>query len=74
MRMCVCVCTEMIYLFGGWDGQRDLADVWVYSIAANQWTCLSRNVELNGGPSARSCHKMCLDYERRRIFLLGALP
>lgn len=24
-----------------------------------------------GGPSARSCHKMCLDYERKQIFTLG---
>lgn len=26
---------------------------------------------LQGGPSARSCHKMCLDPERRQIFTLG---
>lgn len=24
-----------------------------------------------GGPSARSCHKFCLDPERRQIFTLG---
>lgn len=26
---------------------------------------------LQGGPSARSCHKMCLDHEGRQIFTLG---
>ncbi|CAH1392566.1 unnamed protein product [Nezara viridula] len=25
----------------------------------------------SGGPSARSCHKVCVDPERRQIFVLG---
>lgn len=27
--------------------------------------------KFQGGPSARSCHKMCLDPERRQIFTIG---
>lgn len=29
------------------------------------------HLTLQGGPSARSCHKMCLDTERKQIFTLG---
>ena len=28
-------------------------------------------VSFQGGPSARSCHKMCLDVERQQLFTLG---
>ncbi|KAI4496372.1 hypothetical protein M0804_000182 [Polistes exclamans] len=62
---------EMLYLFGGWDGNQDLSDLWVYDITANQWILLCKDTESVGGPSARSCHKMILDPERRQIFLLG---
>lgn len=34
---------EMIYLHGGWNGQFDVADFWVFSIAKQQWQCLSEN-------------------------------
>lgn len=30
-----------------------------------------KNFFFQGGPNARSCHKMCLDYERKQIFILG---
>lgn len=70
-QMCMDVNTEMIYLFGGWDGKTDLADFWVFSVQNDEWTCLSRNTEEEGGPSARSCHKMCIDPSRRQIFILG---
>ena len=63
--------TQMVYLFGGWDGTKDLADLWCYNILAAQWTCLSVNSELQGGPSARSCHKMCIDCVNKRIYTLG---
>jgi len=36
---------ESIYLFGGWDGIRDLADLWGYHVPSNKWTCLSKNTE-----------------------------
>ena len=30
-----------IYLFGGWDGSRDLADFWQFNIAAGKWSLVS---------------------------------
>ena len=63
--------SETLYLFGGWDGYMDLADFWSYHIPTQQWTCISSNTEDEGGPSACSCHKMIIDYERRHLFILG---
>lgn len=34
-----------LYLFGGFDGYKDLADLWQYDIATQRWTCLSQNTE-----------------------------
>ncbi|CAM9313717.1 unnamed protein product, partial [Lampetra planeri] len=62
---------ETVYLFGGWDGTQDLADFWAYSVQENQWACISRDTEKENGPSARSCHKMCIDSQRRQIYTLG---
>ncbi|XP_070558105.1 muskelin-like [Ptychodera flava] len=70
-QMSIDVETETIYMFGGWDGAQDLSDFWSYSVLSGQWTCISRNTEDEGGPSARSCHKMCLDPHRKQIFTLG---
>jgi len=70
-QMCIDVLTETIYLFGGWDGTQDLADFWSFHIPTQKWTLISSNTAEEGGPSARSCHKMTLDQERRQIFTLG---
>ncbi|XP_036764906.1 muskelin isoform X1 [Manis pentadactyla] len=70
-QMVIDVQTETVYLFGGWDGTQDLADFWAYSVKENQWTCISRDTEKENGPSARSCHKMCIDIQRRQIYTLG---
>uniref|UniRef100_A0A8B9C4S1 Muskelin n=2 Tax=Anser TaxID=8842 RepID=A0A8B9C4S1_9AVES len=70
-QMVIDVQTETVYLFGGWDGTQDLADFWAYSVKENQWTCISRDTEKESGPSARSCHKMCIDIQRRQIYTLG---
>uniref|UniRef100_A0A667Z6M9 Muskelin 1, intracellular mediator containing kelch motifs n=1 Tax=Myripristis murdjan TaxID=586833 RepID=A0A667Z6M9_9TELE len=66
-----CGPAETVYLFGGWDGTQDLADFWAYSVQENQWACISRDTEKESGPSARSCHKMCIDSQRRQIYTLG---
>lgn len=47
-----------IYLFGGWDGFRDLSEMWYYDIKLNSWTLIHEKAELHGGPSPRSCHKV----------------
>ncbi|CAI9718917.1 muskelin-like isoform X1 [Octopus vulgaris] len=70
-QMCIDPLTETMYLYGGWDGNQDLADLWAYHVPSQSWTCLSKDTEEEGGPSARSCHKICLDYERKQIFSLG---
>ncbi|XP_064105784.1 muskelin-like isoform X1 [Macrobrachium nipponense] len=70
-QMCIDTNTQTIYLFGGWDGMQDLSDLWSYHIPSQEWTCISRDTHAEGGPTARSCHKMCLDPERRQIFTLG---
>ncbi|XP_054277610.1 muskelin isoform X2 [Macrosteles quadrilineatus] len=70
-QMCMDPHTETIYLLGGWDGNQDLSDLWAYHVPTKHWTLITRDTELEGGPSARSCHKMCLDPERRQIFTLG---
>ena len=63
--------SQVIYLLGGWDGMVDLADFWSFTVESSQWTCLSRDTEQEGGPCARSCHKMCLDGKRKLIYTLG---
>ncbi|XP_041349762.1 muskelin-like [Gigantopelta aegis] len=70
-QMCLDIHTETIYLYGGWDGNHDLADLWAYHVPSKQWVCILKSAEDEGGPSARSCHKMCLDYDRKQIFTLG---
>jgi len=61
----------IIYLFGGWDGRQDLADFWAYDIPTNKWTLISGNTEKDGGPPARSCHKMLLNPGYKQLFVLG---
>ncbi|XP_065207340.1 muskelin-like [Planococcus citri] len=63
--------SETIFLFGGWDGHQDLSDLWSYHIPSNKWKLLSSDVEAEGGPSPRSCHKMVCNPQRREIFVLG---
>jgi len=50
------VFVESVYLFGGWDGTRDLADFWVYLTTSNKWTCLSKNTE----EQVVVCYLFCL--------------
>lgn len=45
--------------------------MWCYHIPKGEWTCLSKDTVVDGGPSARSCHKMCVDSQRKKIFTLG---
>ncbi len=44
-QMCMDVEAGIIYLIGGWDGSKDLADFWAFSVAAGQWTCLSADTK-----------------------------
>lgn len=44
-QMCIDPYTETVYLFGGWDGNQDLSDLWSYHIQSRKWTLISRDTE-----------------------------
>lgn len=44
-QMCIDSAAQLIYMYGGWDGNHDLADFWVYDIADQRWSLISRNTE-----------------------------
>ncbi|KAF9187936.1 Muskelin 1, intracellular mediator containing kelch motif [Haplosporangium sp. Z 767] len=70
-QMCIDTQGGYVYLMGGWDGARDLADFWAYHIPSQTWSLISADTQLQGGPSARSCHKICYSPQHRTIFVLG---
>lgn len=70
-QMCIDVQTGRIYLLGGWDGGKDIADFWAYDVAQNHWILLSPDTRQEGGPGPRSCHKICFDPSMRQIYVLG---
>uniref|UniRef100_A0A182NNJ1 F5/8 type C domain-containing protein n=1 Tax=Anopheles dirus TaxID=7168 RepID=A0A182NNJ1_9DIPT len=64
--------TSTIYLYGGWDGNEDLSDLWSYDVKANRWTLIHERSELLAdGPTPRACHKMVYDTKNSLIFMLG---
>ena len=58
---------QLVYLFGGWDGNKDLSDFWSYHIPTNKWKMLSMDTNAEGGPSRRSCHKIVVDITNKHI-------
>ncbi|KAG0207666.1 hypothetical protein BGX33_006694 [Mortierella sp. NVP41] len=70
-QMCIDTKDGYVYLMGGWDGARDLADFWAYHISSQTWILISADTSLQGGPSARSCHKICYSPQHQALFLLG---
>ncbi|KAI8900611.1 Muskelin N-terminus-domain-containing protein [Globomyces pollinis-pini] len=70
-QMCIDNDTEIIYLFGGWDGTRDLSDFWAYHCKEREWRCISLDTRKQGGPDPRSCHKICFDPNHKVIYTLG---
>ncbi|KAH7910095.1 Muskelin N-terminus-domain-containing protein, partial [Hygrophoropsis aurantiaca] len=72
--MCIDPDDGVIYLFGGWDGHKSLADFWAYDIKTGRWRVISANTEVEkNGPVARSCHKMCFCARTGCIYLLGRM-
>ncbi|KAI8345631.1 Muskelin N-terminus-domain-containing protein [Mortierella sp. GBAus27b] len=70
-QMCIDTQGRYVYLMGGWDGSRDLSDFWAYHIPSETWILISADTSLQGGPSARSCHKVCYSPQHKAIFMLG---
>ncbi|GAA5937045.1 hypothetical protein JCM3775_001937 [Rhodotorula graminis] len=74
-----------VLLFGGWDGRKDLGDLWEWSLDGHGgWRCLDAGLgdgdgdgaTGEGGPSAlkpgpRSCHQMAVDEGEGWVYLLG---
>ncbi|KAF8971232.1 Muskelin N-terminus-domain-containing protein [Flammula alnicola] len=72
--MCMDPVNEMIYVFGGWNGEKSLDDFWVYSVKEDKWKVLSHSTtQEQNAPGARSCHKMVFDSKTGSIYLLGRL-
>lgn len=69
--MCIDVEARQVFLFGGWDGHINLGDLWLFKLDAQEWVLLSANTQAQGGPSPRSCHKICLDPKRKVLYTLG---
>lgn len=61
----------ILWLFGGWDGSKDLADLWAFHIRESRWRCISRDVRQQGGPGPRSCHNMVFDPRTGFLYILG---
>jgi hypothetical protein len=39
--MCIDVPSGLIYLFGGWDGAKEMSDFWAFDTALGAWKCIS---------------------------------
>ncbi|KAI9335165.1 Muskelin N-terminus-domain-containing protein [Zopfochytrium polystomum] len=70
-QLCIDVERSRIYLFGGWDGETELADFWFYDINSSEWNLISMDTKKDGGPEGRSCHKICFDPSSKSIYVLG---
>ena len=35
--------SRSIYVHGGWDGSKDLSDLWSYSLEEGSWRCLCKD-------------------------------
>ncbi|KAH9920145.1 Muskelin N-terminus-domain-containing protein [Fomitopsis serialis] len=72
--MCMDEQNGLIYLLGGWDGQQNLDDLWVYDVRKDTWRMLSMATSREkNGPGPRACHKMVFDSKTGAIYVLGRL-
>ncbi|KZT71745.1 hypothetical protein DAEQUDRAFT_776737 [Daedalea quercina L-15889] len=72
--MCMDEQNGLLYLFGGWDGQQNLDDLWVYDVHRDTWRMLSMATSREkNGPGPRACHKMVFDAKTGAIYVLGRL-
>jgi hypothetical protein len=64
-QMCIDTVDGRIFLFGGWDGTKDLCDFWIFDLKTEGWACVSMDTRRQGGPGPRSCHKICFDVKQK---------
>jgi muskelin len=77
--MCFDAQTQQLYLFGGWDGERSLADLWRYDRRLDQWVELVK--ERSQGmdevdersPPGRSIHRIAFNARTGDIYVFGGL-
>ncbi|KAF7990606.1 hypothetical protein HCN44_000411 [Aphidius gifuensis] len=67
---------EILYLFGGWDGRQDLADLWSFDIKLNkcnstELTLISNDTYSVGGPPLIFDHQLSIDHDKRMIYGFG---
>lgn len=70
-QLVYCQEKSSLFLFGGWDGIREFSDLWRYELKKREWFLVSEDTKKEGGPSARSCHRMIVDTKRNGIYFLG---
>lgn len=64
-----------LVLFGGWDGTKDLDDLWELDLDAlsSSRTARWQKIECATKPRARSCHQMAVDRSTGLIYMLGGM-
>lgn len=45
-QMCIDCDGGQLYLYGGWDGSKELGDLWQFTIKSQQWTSLDTSQEV----------------------------
>lgn len=45
-QLCFDPTSQLLYLHGGWDGTRELGDLWSYCVMDGLWKCLCRDTSL----------------------------
>jgi len=59
--------TNIVLLFGGWDGGKSLDDTWRYDFIENRWI----NITQSTPPPKRNCHAMTSIYGTDKVLLMG---
>ena len=45
-QLCFELTSQQLYLHGGWDGSKELGDLWTYSVVDGMWKCVCRDTSL----------------------------
>jgi len=69
--MCIDSEEGKIYLLGGWNGNCELSDFWLYDIKSSVWSLIQEDTSVHGGPTARSCHKITFDTVNKCLYTIG---
>ena len=46
-QMCIDSVSQTLYLHGGWDGSKELGDLWMYDITTCYWTYLYQDTSID---------------------------